>query len=741
MFEKLKAWPRKAKYSTDVFMTDKLKFSNRQRHLTWHALQLLRDQVLAVIPISLLQIFVLGVFFQQTIVDAGLQVMGLILAIIGLALFLDGLRISIMPLAEVLGKELPKKLHVAFVLLIAGFIGILVTYAEPAVASLRPLGSLVDPNDAPYLYFIMNDQQELMVFAIGAGVGVAAIIGTLRFMQGWSLKPIMFASLAPTVGMACYMQWGNTDLQPCIALAWDVGAVTTGPVTVPVLLALGIGVMHSTRQKRLARAALEGAVNTGSGNALEGFGIVTLASLWPILAVELMAIIDGAIYDREYVLEKAATAAAQPPSSSAIDTSPLKEVVYAIRSIMPLVIVLIFLVLVVIRTSLPECTWWVDPPAEEDISVRDGSVRSGDIAESKPGNMPTALDRASMAIAKGLVRENSEVSLGSMESGSEHGGTAALHAITESKRGQSEEEAKAKASEEENEDKVGCWTRFGRGLRSQAPLIVGICCAQIGMILFNLGLTYSFTKLGDQTGITLPAAFAKVPQFEKSPYYSYAGGLILDFVVIFILGVLATRAEPALNVLGRTVERLSGGTFTAKMLIGSVCIGVGCGLIAGTAKIIYSIPIIYFILGKYAIAVGLTLVTAEALTAIAWDSAGVTTGPVTVPFVLSIGIGFSTSLGSSDGFGLLTIASVAPIIAVLTTSLLRKPAKTARKQLSLGARSLGRSVTNMRAMRSMRRSPSLAIAAFASNAGGSTAPTPDSSIRGGADYAAGDNAA
>jgi len=670
--------------------------------------------------------------------------MGLFLAIIGLALFLDGLRIAIMPLAEVLGKELPKKLHIVFVLLIAGFIGILVTYAEPAVASLRPLGALVDPLDAPYLYFIMEEQQELMVFAIGAGVGVAAIIGTLRFIRGWPLKPIMFASLAPTVGMACYMQWGNPDLKPVIALSWDVGAVTTGPVTVPILLALGIGVMHSTRQKRLARAALEGAVNTGSGNALEGFGIVTLASLWPILAVETMAIIDGAIYSREDILERVGQSATQAESTSAIDQSPLKEVVYGIRSIMPLVIVLICLVLFVLRTSLPECTWWVDPPADDDMSVRDGSVRSADTCTStdlKPAK-PTGLERASVAIVKGLERENSEASLTSVESGSGHGGTAALDAIAVAKRSQSEEEADPKTSEEEGSvEKVGCWTRFARGLKNQAPLIVGITLAQIGMILFNLGLNYSFTKLGDQTGVTLPAAFEEVPDFERSPYYSYAGGLILDFVAIFILGVLATRAEPALNVLGRTVERLSGGSFTAKMLIGAVCIGVGCGLCAGVAKIIWSIPIIYFILGKYAIAVGLTLVTGEALTAIAWDSAGVTTGPVTVPFVLSIGIGFSTSLGSSDGFGMLTTASVAPIIAVLTTSLLRKPAKNARKQLSQGARALGRTMTNMRAMRSMKRSPSLAMAAFASNAGGSTAPTPDSSLRGGAQYPTGDDAA
>lgn len=83
---------------------------------------------------------------------------------------------------------------------------------------------------------------------------------------------------------------------------------------------------------------------------------------------------------------------------------------------------------------------------------------------------------------------------------------------------------------------------------------------------------------GDQTGVTLPAAFLEVSGFPKSPYYSYAGGLILVLVVVFLLGILATRAEPALNVLGRTVERLSGGNFTAKMLILSVAIGVGIGM-------------------------------------------------------------------------------------------------------------------------------------------------------------------
>ncbi len=117
-----------------------------------------------------------------------------------------------MPLAEVVGEELPQKLHVSLVLAVVGVLGILITYAEPAIAALRPLALVVDPLQAPYLYFVLNHQQELVVFAIAAGVGAAAILGTLRFARGWSLKCMIYALIAPTVACACYMQ--VSDGQP-----------------------------------------------------------------------------------------------------------------------------------------------------------------------------------------------------------------------------------------------------------------------------------------------------------------------------------------------------------------------------------------------------------------------------------------------------------------------------------------------------------------------------------------------
>lgn len=78
-----------------------------------------------------------------------------------------------------------------------------------------------------------------------------------------------------------------------------------------------------------------------------------------------------------------------------------------------------------------------------------------------------------------------------------------------------------------------------------------------------------------------------MPGYPDSPYYSYAGGLVLLLVVVFVLGVLATRAEPALNVLGRTVAKLSGGAFSARMLISAVCVGVGTGMVVGAVKVLF----------------------------------------------------------------------------------------------------------------------------------------------------------
>lgn len=85
--------------------------------------------------------------------------------------------------------------------------------------------------------------------------------------------------------------------------------------------------------------------------------------------------------------------------------------------------------------------------------------------------------------------------------------------------------------------------------------------------------------------------------------------MALTLATVFCLGVLATLAEPALNVLGQTVEKLSGRRFSKRLLVWAVAVGVAAGLDAGACTILFSLPLIYFILSKYAAAAVLTVLT------------------------------------------------------------------------------------------------------------------------------------
>ena len=146
-------------------------------------------------------------------------------------------------------------------------------------------------------------------------------------------------------------------------------------------------------------------------------------------------------------------------------------------------------------------------------------------------------------------------------------------------------------------------------------------------------------------------------------------GLSVAVAFAWVLGFGATLAEPALNALGQTVENLTNGAFRKSMLMYAVSFGVACGIAVGVAKIIFELPLHWLIVPGYLVAVLLTLVSREDFVNIAWDSAGVTTGPVTVPLVLAMGLGLGNAVGALEGFGILSMASIGPIIAVLSTGL------------------------------------------------------------------------
>ena len=193
-----------------------------------------------------------------------------------------------------------------------------------------------------------------------------------------------------------------------LGLAWDCGAVTTGPVTVPLVLSLGIGI---------AAAAGKG------DSSLSGFGIVTLASLFPILAVLLLGIYVSTTITPEEVM--AVAQAAQMGGEAAWwQTSPMAEVIGGIRAIVPLVIFLFLVFKVILHERLKEGPF----------------------------------------------------------------------------------------------------------------VILGLFLCLLGMVVFNLGLTYGLSKLGEQSGSLIPGAFTSVDGVAGSPLYGVVLGVVIAAAFAWILG-------------------------------------------------------------------------------------------------------------------------------------------------------------------------------------------------------------
>ena len=500
------------------------------------------DQLKAVAPLAAyLMLFQLLVLRHP--VDSALTLcFGLIAVVIGLAVFMEGLSTGLMPFGNIIGDNLPKKASMGVVLLIIGILGVGVTFAEPAIGALQAFGSSVDVMKAPYLYEILNNWAMPLVLMVGAGVGFAAILGTVRFGRGWSLKPMIYLALFPVFLLTGYA-WLDPNLRSVLGLAWDCGAVTTGPVTVPLVLSLGIGI---------ANAAGKG------GSSLSGFGVVTMASLFPILAVLILAIFVSFSITPEEIIAAANTASsvvvAQP---SVWDKTPLVEVILGVRAILPLVLFLMFVLFVVLKSTLP----------------------------------------------------------------------------------------------------------------NKMVTVYGLTLSILGMCIFNIGLTYGLGAIGSQTGGVLPAAFMVIPVSESSPIFNIVTGLSIVIGFAFILGFGATLAEPALNALGQTVQELTNGAFKKSMLMYSVAGGVAVGIALGVSKVVLGFDLMKILMPLYLLGIVLTVFSTEEFVNVAWDSAGVTTGPVTVPLVLAMGLGLGNAVSAIDGFGILSLASICPIVAVLSMGL------------------------------------------------------------------------
>ena len=185
-------------------------------------------------------------------------------------------------------------------------------------------------------------------------------------------------------------------------------------------------------------------------------------------------------------------------------------------------------------------------------------------------------------------------------------------------------------------------------LGTMVLFLFGAILLVLGMGFFTLGVDMSMISMGEGIGVEI----------------SKAKKIILPLLVCFVLGVVVTIAEPDLQVLAEQLPTVPNMT-----LILAVALGVGFFLVIAQARMLLNIPLSYMLVGCYLLVFILSFFAPDSFVPVAFDSGGVTTGPITVPFIMALGIGMasirSDKNSSSDSFGLISLCSIGPILAVM----------------------------------------------------------------------------
>lgn len=183
--------------------------------------------------------------------------------------------------------------------------------------------------------------------------------------------------------------------------------------------------------------------------------------------------------------------------------------------------------------------------------------------------------------------------------------------------------------------------------------LMGAVLLIVGMAFFTLGADTAMTPIGTKVG-------SCITKSKK---------VWLIVFVSFLLGIIITISEPDLQVLANQVPNIPNAA-----LIGAVALGVGVFLVIAMLRILFGISLNILLIGFYIVVFGLAMLVPKNFWAVAFDSGGVTTGPMTVPFIMALGVGVSAIRSDrhagNDSFGLVALCSIGPILAVLVLGLM-----------------------------------------------------------------------
>ncbi|MGD6902324.1 DUF1538 domain-containing protein [Bacillus infantis] len=191
-------------------------------------------------------------------------------------------------------------------------------------------------------------------------------------------------------------------------------------------------------------------------------------------------------------------------------------------------------------------------------------------------------------------------------------------------------------------------------------ILAGFVSAFAGLAFFLHGVHLGFMPIGEEMGKKL-------------------GNLPYSWIIIpigFVLGFVTTLAEPAVKILNKQVEKVTSGYISEKIMLITLSGGVGLAIALAMLRIHHGFSLWYYLAPGYALALILIYFSNSSFVSIAFDSGGVATGPMTVTFILSMAVGAAAVTEGrdplTDGFGLIALVALIPILAVLILGLLFK---------------------------------------------------------------------
>ncbi len=194
-----------------------------------------------------------------------------------------------------------------------------------------------------------------------------------------------------------------------------------------------------------------------------------------------------------------------------------------------------------------------------------------------------------------------------------------------------------------------CTRAFGK--RQLIKVLVGLGYTLLGLIMFLTGVNIGFMPAGHFLGSALA--------LSPAPWSLILLGMVMGWYIV--------AAEPAVHVLNRQVEEITSGAVSQQAMQRSLSLGVAVSIGLSMARILWGIPLFWFVLPGYALALGLSLVVPPSFTGIACDSGGVASGPMTATFLLPFAMGACEALGGdilSDAFGIVALVAMTPLVTI-----------------------------------------------------------------------------